>query len=84
MAIHNRGLEVALKTLHHAWVNNAHQRPDGIWTVHDLSVGLHVLHDRSHSHNDVLRIWRQFLDGKVHHLAQTCIFVLEQLCRTKE
>ena len=52
------------------YVDDTAKRTDSIWPVNDLRVGLHVLHDTTCDHDDILCRRREFLDSKVHHLAE--------------
>lgn len=51
-------------------IDDTSQSPDGVWTVDDLQVWLHVLHDGRCDHNDILCNSRQLLDDEIDHLTK--------------
>jgi hypothetical protein len=46
----------------------------GVWSIDDLRVRLHVLHDTARHHNDVFRCGSKLLDSQINHLAQGALF----------
>jgi hypothetical protein len=77
-------LDETLDGLYGGGVDNAAQGTDGVGAVHDIAANGGVLHDGGGDHDHVVGRARQLLDDQVHHLAQRCILVLEQLRDAEE
>lgn len=65
-------------------INDAAESADSIRPIDSIGATSSIFEDGTCDHDDVLSGVGQFLDDKVDHLAQTGIFVLEELRNAEE
>lgn len=59
-------------------IDDAAQSSDGIGPIHGVTADrCGVLHDTACDHDDIFGCVGQLFDDQIHHLPQTCIFVLK-------
>lgn len=61
---------IASKKTSNTHINDSAHCSNSIWTVNDLEVWLHVLHDTRRDHKHILGDLGEFFDDKVDHLSQ--------------
>ena len=82
--VDNARLDETFDRLHGGGIDDAAQRTDSVGAVYDIASNGGILHDRGCDHDHVVSGAGELLDDQVHHLAERCILVLEQLRDTKE
>ena len=82
--VDNARLDETLDRLYGGSINNAAQSTNGVRAVYNIAADRCVLHDGGCDHDNIVGGASELLDDQVHHLAQRCILVLEELRDTEE
>lgn len=60
----------AFWAVHETYIDNTGESSDSVWSINNVEIRLHILHDRRSDHYYIFCDGRKLLDHKVDHLSQ--------------